>query len=388
MKISSPYFAAFILLGLGMSLIGPALPALAFQSKSTLGQVSVLFLVRSLGYLLGSLGAGWLYDRLRLPGNQVMAAAVLGLGIALGTTPFAANLVLLSTAFLFAGFCEGITDVGGNTLLVWHHGSKVAPFMNALHFFFGVGTLVAPLIVAQLLVLQPESQEIAVKTFWVITVLALPVAAWLFSHPSPAHPQGEEHRTFPRQSLPLIFLVTACLMFYVGLEVTYGGWVFSYASTAGLVSQAGAAYLNAAFWGSFTVGRLISIPMSMRFSLKQVLVADLIGCLASVAIILIWPASALALWIGTFGLGLFFAAMFPSTISLAEQRITLTGQVNSIIFVGVSTGSMIFPWLTGQLFSQSGPGMLMLMMLALQVLCVLVYVPLLWPRLLPEALRG
>ena len=40
------------------------LPALAEQTRSTLGQVSILFSARALGYLLGSLLGGRLFDRL------------------------------------------------------------------------------------------------------------------------------------------------------------------------------------------------------------------------------------------------------------------------------------------------------------------------------------
>ena len=35
-----------------------------------------------------------------------------------------------------------------NPLLVWVHGDEVGPAMNGLHFFFGVGAFLSPIIIA------------------------------------------------------------------------------------------------------------------------------------------------------------------------------------------------------------------------------------------------
>ncbi len=58
------YFATLIALGLASASLGPTLTGLAAQTNSDLSQVSYLFIARSLGYLLGALVVGRLYDRL------------------------------------------------------------------------------------------------------------------------------------------------------------------------------------------------------------------------------------------------------------------------------------------------------------------------------------
>jgi fucose permease len=60
-------------------------------------------------------------------------------------------------------------------------------------------------------------------------------------------------------------------------------------------------------------------------------------------------------WLGTVGLGLSMASIFPTTLSLAERRMTITGQVTGWFFVGASAGGMALPWLIGQLFESVGP---------------------------------
>src|SRR6266849_10845863 len=43
------------------------------------------------------------------------------------------------------------SNTGANTLLIWTHGAKVGPYMNGLHFCFGLGACGAPLLVAQVI---------------------------------------------------------------------------------------------------------------------------------------------------------------------------------------------------------------------------------------------
>jgi FHS family Na+ dependent glucose MFS transporter 1 len=65
------------------------------------------------------------------------------------------------------------------------------------------------------------------------------------------------------------------------------------------------------------------------------------------------------LWLGVFGLGFAMASIFPTMISLAERRMTITGTVTSWFFVGASVGGMFLPWLIGQLFESVGPRAMM-----------------------------
>jgi len=131
--------------------------------------------------------------------------------------------------------------------------------------------------------------------------------------------------------------------------------------------------LTSAYWGSFTLGRLLSIPIALRVRPRYILAADLAGCVASVLVILLWPQSMVAIWGGTLGLGLSMASVFPVTITLAERRMTITGRVTSWFFVGASLGGMSLPWLIGQLFEPVGPRATMFVILSALVLATVVF---------------
>jgi MFS transporter, FHS family, Na+ dependent glucose transporter 1 len=354
---SAAYYAAFIILGLTGSVIGPTLSRLAEHTHTQLNQISFIFPASAFGYLIGSILAGRLYDR--LPGHRILVTVLLVVAGALTLTPLAGSIWVLTAILLVLNICTGAIDVGGNTLLVWVHRDKVGPFMNALHFFFGVGAFLSPIIVAQVL---KSTGEINLA-FWIMAFMALPVAVWLFFLRSPKSIVGTEGEQKGPVSVLLVFLVALFLFIYVGAEVGFGNWISTYTTSLNLADEATAAYMASAFWGALTLGRLLTIPLAVRFSLRKILVADLAGCLVSILVILLFPSSLTALWIGSLGLGFSMAAIFPTTISLAERFLTLTGSITSYFFVGSSLGGMFLPWLIGQLFEPIGPTVTMFIIL-------------------------
>lgn len=368
---TSGYYAAFIALGLITAALGPTLPGLAEQTGTTLGQISYLFVARSLGYLLGSFFGGRLYDR--LPGHPILAGMLLSMAVIIFLVPFVPLLWLLVIVLVIIGLTEGAIDVGGNTLLVWVHQDKVGPFMNALHFFFGVGAFLAPVIIGQALLM---SGGIA-WGYWILGVMIMPVAVWFFFLPSPPIQRTASDGSTKVTNNVLVVLIAAFFFLYVGLEASYGGWIYTYATTLELTSVANAAYLTSAYWGALTVGRLLSIPLATRLRPRFIIAGDLVGALLSVAVLVIWSQSLLAVWIGTLGLGLSIASIFPTMLSLAERNMTVTGQVTGWFFVGASTGGMTVPWLVGQLFEVIGPSVVIWMTLIGLMLAVIVFAVLL-----------
>jgi FHS family Na+ dependent glucose MFS transporter 1 len=348
------YFIAFIAVGLSASVLGPTLPSLAAQTGSQLGTISVLFTAMALGYLLGSLVAGRLYDR--VASHPVMAGALVLMAGSLALIPAIPWLWLMAGIVLLLGLATGAVDVGGNTLLVWVYGERVGPYMNTLHFFFGLGAFLSPLVVAQILV---WSGGIA-WAYRLLALLMLPAAIWLMRLSGPAAPARQNVASTqsgqpPRQQYVLLGLFVALFFLYVGPEAGFGGWIYSYAVALGLGTETTAAYMTSAFWGALTAGRLLGVPVSARVRPRTILATDIAGCLVSIAVIVAWPGSALAAWLGTCGLGFSMASFFPTLISLAERRMAITGQITGWFLAGSSLGGMTVPWLMGQLFASVGP---------------------------------
>ena len=142
------YYATYITLGGTMAISGPALPWLAQHT------VSIIFVASSLGYMLGSLLSGRAFDR--FPGHRILALALLMIALSAACVPLLQSLWFLVAVLILLGTFQGTLDVGCNTLLTWTHGEKVSPFMNGLHFFFGLGSFLAPLIFARVVLANNE----------------------------------------------------------------------------------------------------------------------------------------------------------------------------------------------------------------------------------------
>jgi fucose permease len=343
------YYVAFISLGLVGAALGPSLPYLAQQTGSQLSQVSLLFTAFSLGYLLGSYQGGHTYDR--VPGHRVMAAALIVMAAMLALIPLVPWLWLLAAVWLVLGLAAGALDVGGNTLLVWVHGDRVGPFMNGLHFIWGVGALLSPLVIARAIGLTGG----LVGAFWVLAALMLPGVIGLLRLASPNHERAAEDGPGKQNHHLLVALGVLFFFLNVGAEASFGGWIFTYAMTMDLGDATTAAYLTSGFWGALTLGRLLAVPISARVRPRYILVGSLLACLAGLAVILLWPGSAAALWSGTLGMGLGMASIVPSTLSLVGRHVPISGRITGWFFVGASAGGMSLPWLIGQLFESSGP---------------------------------
>jgi fucose permease len=100
---------------------------------------------------------------------------------------------------------------------------------------------------------------------------------------------------------------------------------------------------------------LAGVWTSTRARPKTILFIDVLGCLASQGLILLWPGSTVALWAGSIGSGLFMASIFPSQLTFAEEHMHLSGTITSFFLVGSGIGGMLLPWLIGQLIVPLGP---------------------------------
>lgn len=359
-KISktAAYYYAFIVLGLITGVFGPTINDLARHTQSTLNEISIIFTARAFGYLVGSFLAGRLYDRVR--GHPLIALALLVTALTFALIPLVPLLWVMTLVLFVLGLAESSIDVGGNSLLPWIHGDATGPFMNGLHFFFGVGAFLSPIVVAQVVLSTGE----IVWAYWFLAIIALPSALWLTRLPSPAPQKHSQEQVVVRASKLTVVATVAFFLLYVSSEVGYGNWVFTYATRLNLADATSAALLTSGFWGAFTAGRLIGVPLSTRLQPGTILLIDLIGAIASVALVLVFQQSIVVLWLGSIGAGAFMASIFPTMLVLAGRKMTITGEITSWFLIGAGSGGMVMPWLIGQLIEPIGAQITMMIVLA------------------------
>jgi FHS family Na+ dependent glucose MFS transporter 1 len=218
-----------------------------------------------------------------------------------------------------------------------------------------LGSFVSPFLLGLLLAVGGVYSNM--YTFLAVFDLAVGVTVLLYLRP-PAPSQMQPVVTSATKVglalAPIVFAAMFFLFFYVSAELTFGGWLYTYALTLQLADAVRAAYLTSVFWLAFTIGRLISIPLAIRVPTARILFAALLGSAACLSLLLIFPASPVLLWVAVPGIGFFMAPIWPSGFTLAAQSVGLTARVSGVILMGDSVGAMVLPGLTGLFMEHAG----------------------------------
>lgn len=343
-------YLAFATLGLSVAALGPALPFLAETTGSPLSRISYLFIAQNVGYMAGSYASGLLYDRFR--SARLVGAALLLMVAALGLVPVAGSFALLTGVITLLGVVQGAVDVGGNVLILRTPARGRQVRMNALHLFFGVGALAAPVAMAQA-VLRTGAIRWG---YWILALLALPAGLWVVRLPDPHSSGARDGGPEPRPQSLMVAIAAVCIFLIVAAEAGFGSWIYTYAVSRQIADKVDAAYLTSAFWGAFAVGRLTATAVSVRLRASLLIVVSLAGCLAAtLPLLLPLGDSPTTAWAAAACFGFFVSPLFASTMTLTGESVQISGRVAGIFLVGTSLGGLFLPWLIGQLFESAGP---------------------------------
>ncbi|XP_006984362.3 sodium-dependent glucose transporter 1C isoform X1 [Peromyscus maniculatus bairdii] len=302
--------------------------------------------------------------------------------VGLYLTPLCRTAVLLVVMMSVFGISMGILDTGGNVLILALWGDKGAPHMQALHFSFALGAFLAPLLAklawgmtapaqnhtesgfvslmlnrssgatSDSLFAVPEDVNL-LWTYASIGTYVLVVSVFLFGLFCKKHSKQEKSTASAQEARrakyhwALLCLLFLFFFFYVGAEVTYGSYVFSFATTHVGMEESEAAGLNSVFWGTFAACRGLAIFFATLLQPGTMIVLCNIGSLVSSFFLVLFDKSPLCLWIATSVYGASMAATFPSGISWIEQYTTLTGKSTAFFVVGAALGEMAIPAVIG-----------------------------------------
>ncbi|MBO0686549.1 MAG: MFS transporter, partial [Candidatus Dormibacteraeota bacterium] len=212
-----------LVLGLGDAMLGVAWPfarAGFGQPLAALGEVS---LALTAGYLLASPLSGWL--SVRLGTGSFLALAALAGVVSLAGYALAPGWPVFVVSGVLYGLWSGSIDPGVNSWMALV-GSVRA--MNLVHFAYGAGATLGPLLVTLAVVtgLGWRAAYAAGAAAVVLLLLGLLLTREGWGRPS----RSAEERRRRRGRLPWALLVATLVTFfvYVGVEVGTGQWTFSH----------------------------------------------------------------------------------------------------------------------------------------------------------------
>ncbi|XP_039207139.1 sodium-dependent glucose transporter 1 [Crotalus tigris] len=377
--ISAALCAAFLGLGMAIAILGPTFQDLAANVNKNVSQISYIFVGRSLGYFGGSLIGGILFDCMN--SKFLLGLSMLGTTVGLYAIPWCKKAILLTTVMSVIGFTMGILDTGGNVLALDTWQAEAGPHIQALHFSFALGAFVAPILAK--MALGGSALELQIHqgssidnqsaanspgaTLWpklhlnwnfvwsyaVIGTYLLLVALFFFTlylRSSSVHGRTKlsmQKYQIAKYHHALVLLLSVFFFWYVGAEVTYGSYIFTYAKTYAFMKETEAAGLNAVFWGTFAACRGLAICFATCSYPGSMILISIVGSTVSSLFLVLFNVHSVALWVGSAVYGASMATIFPSGISWLEQYTTVQGKSAAMFVMGAALGEMCIPGAVG-----------------------------------------
>jgi len=330
-----------------VTMIGPLVPVFMDAYHVSLSQSGLVSLFQGLGGAVTVLLGIAFADRIRRSllvkaAFGVYCAATLLMAVA---PPFVVLLIL----FGLVGGGTRLIDAVLNAYVSDLHPARRGFYLTLLHACFGVGALLGPLF---------STVFISAKVHWPFVFLALGSACVFIlivytlvqSRIPVAKPQvhasglqGIMQLLKKRDLIKLFFMA----LFYVAFALSISMWMPSYMARHLHTGVVLASLPVSAMWIGIISGRVVYSFLSLRHSIKYLLLfSSLVAGAIMVATVLI--DAPVAYVCGLCGAGFLVGATMPLSIALGNNMTPgYSGTVSSLLtFAGVA-GLLFFPWLIG-----------------------------------------
>ncbi|GFY39101.1 sodium-dependent glucose transporter 1 [Trichonephila inaurata madagascariensis] len=373
--------------GISMAVIGPVLLNLQEIVHTDTEHIAVIYTGRSNGYLFGSLVGGVLFDV--TPRKQLLMTVFnLLIALSLLIIPWSKYIGMLTGWMILNGFSMGALDTGLNVCVLNLWGKDSGPYYQALHFMYGFGSLLAPLIAAPFLGDYHEDDSTNETTsfpnktfpldtmelnfsnssfsqnskipsitfaFTIIGVFAALVTISFFvvciispydTNENKNDPGSQTKKNGLLFVIMIVSLTFALLFVETGTEIGFAQMLTTYAVKGPLrLTPVMGSYMTSAFWAAFTISRFASIFFAIKMKSLHLIIMDLVLVTFGSAILLFLAVSKeWALWLATVLLGLGIASMYATVISWVEHYINITNKVLGLFATGAAFGEMVIPY--------------------------------------------
>ena len=342
-------YVSFISLGLPDAMLGAAWPSMSLTVGKSLSDLGLVSMISTLGAVISSLLSSRLINRYGT--GKVMVGSVLLTALGLIFYSFSRSYFMVCFLALPLGMGGGAVDSGLNGFVARNY---KASHMSWLHFMWGVGATLGPIIIGTSITHTgswPKGYMAASMiqgTLLMVLLFSLPL--WKKAGSKEMHDFGAPKKLSLQDLLKTPGLKTTMLAFFcmVGFEYTGSVWAASFLEEQKGFDSATSALLSSIYFFGTTLGRGVSGFIAMKIDSRRMIRYGLYLAFFG-ALLLTLPLPREAALIGYLFLGLGNAPIFPSMTFLAPQRF---GTNLSQAVIGLSTaaayfGSTLMPPLTG-----------------------------------------
>ncbi|KAH3729315.1 sodium-dependent glucose transporter 1-like [Dreissena polymorpha] len=404
----------WISMGMFFEVGGPTMVDLRMKYNTSSADIARSVSAQGFGIFAGALAGGLVIDAMRTWKFLVVTLAETIAIVAVILMPFVASLTWLWVMFFSVGIAAGLINVAGQRMLIEMWRDEAASPMHVIQMGFGIGALIAPLIInpflavlelksdglvnassndatlpggSELTVIKESRVDVAFVTIGLCSAtLALPFFFYPFVKCFRRHKdkyqnidETEESTVAPAKNgivkrvliilnpasyadgnftfgLTVFVFIILLYINLVGGEQMFGNFVRTFSVDELQFARTEASYLDTVFWGSFTIGRLAGSVLAYLISIRKLFLLDLFMNLLAITFADIFATRGKNfLWASTAVVGFFIAPLFPAGIAYVNTQIEVGGMVLTLVMFATGFGQLLYIWIEGVLYVAYGP---------------------------------
>ena len=332
-------FTVFLLLGIVIASYGPSIPHITRQFDVSVSVAGLIVTANFLGEVVGLMALGLTHARWRLGQRLTVSALLFGVGLLAAAVAPSWALLLLSVFVLGVG--AGGLVVLINLYYATRYGRRSPAMVSLVNTAYGTGTFIGPAAVAVTRGYAGVYAAVGVGVLACVVFLGRAVDEAASSEFAPP--------VLNARSLGLVIAFAVLLFLYEGLEAGIGSWEATDLVSLGSSAQFGAA-ATSAFWGAFTLGRVLTAPLAVRWPPQRILVPSFV-----ISTLLLFGIRAhLSPPLMFAFVGLCAAPVFPVVLSWMTRVIPNATTLVTYAILGAVIGSALVPAALGGLIGLAG----------------------------------
>ncbi len=340
--------ACMLLSGFGTVFLGPVLPALASNARSSDSGSGLFFTAQFLGAFVGGVTTS---RRLWLSLGRGTAAATLGFLLLAWTTRLHAPALWDTAALLPLGFGVGQMLTSANLLASRRFRGERGSALSLINFSWSLGAVLAPFVLGTLL------RTVALSPLLLCSALCFAVAfmgvVWNGTRSRMETPiPVEAQAAVASLPLPSFLFFGSLLLLYGGVETSLSGWITTFGTRYGSGAPRAGALGATALWIGITAGRALA-PFLLRKLRERTLLLSSLAAATLLTATLSFAQGDAAIVLLAACLGLSLAPWFPMVLSGMLGEGAAAGQVGTIIAVS-GIGAATLPLLLGTISRATG----------------------------------
>lgn len=314
-------FGGFLVFGFSENIKGPAIPRMQADFGLDEGQLGMLLALNSLGYLAACSFTSALSRRIGIKWTGVTAFATMTIaGVLMALSQ---GYGYLSASYFLMYIGNGMLEIGLAIMAARIFTRNTGTMMNLSHFFYGLSSIVAPLIASSMMGwhVPGGGDDLGWRGMYLImlSLAVLPIIPSLWGKFPGDEPHETEERASYRSLLrdPIAWFIVAILSFGVISELAVGSWLVNFLEKAYGWSMADASGMLSVFFLFFTLARLLVGPVTDRIGYtKSVMIFAAFSGLCSLAAVLIGEPGAFLFAVAGAGI----APIYPTVMAMVAKR--------------------------------------------------------------------